>query len=179
LYRFAIHQTIHRVEIIPAGLVAMIGALHESYVRIIQIKDVGQKNLVSTMRRFVSDRESLIKGMKNYLYGMNIGILVIVFLMNIENILPSSFGHYIKNEENDHDWSVVAMGLTAVIAVLLHNYAEKRALAEHHKQYKRMKTVFQRAKNALPDLIRNEDMANARALLGIWAKRHWPNTATG
>jgi hypothetical protein len=61
-------------------------------------------------------------------------------------------------------------GLDSGYRRAVHNYAEKRALAEHHKQYKRMKTVFQRARNALPDLIRNEDMANARALLGDLGK---------
>ena len=108
-------------------------------------------------------RRGLIKSAENYLYGMNLGALVTLLLLKTPAWLPERFAHYFKEEQ--HDWIVVAMGLTAVTAALLHGYAEKRALAEHHKQYKRMKLLFLRAKELLDELPKTPGNADARELI--------------
>jgi hypothetical protein len=58
------------------------------------------------------------------------------------------------------------MALTAVSAALLHNYAEKRALSEHAKQYARMSMLFAGAKLRLSGLIDSGAYQSAAILLG-------------
>ncbi|HEV3262735.1 MAG TPA: hypothetical protein VG013_38220, partial [Gemmataceae bacterium] len=47
-------------------------------------------------------------------------------------------------ETDPKDWLIVAMGVSAAIGALLHYYAQTRAFAEHHQQYKRIKEMFYR-----------------------------------
>jgi len=129
----------HWLQVLPGLVVVTIGVL----------------NLVQ-MRFGTSSRgvlESLISSAKNNLYGINIGLLITLGLLE-SHALPAFFSHLLKLEEHDpHDMRVAAMGLTALLAALLHTYAERRALAETHKQYLRMKQVFARAKSRMNDLI--------------------------
>jgi hypothetical protein len=74
-------------------------------------------------------------------------------------------GLFLKHEEDSHDILVAAMGLTALIAALLQTYAERRALAEQHKQCKRMTHIFARAKLCMTELISANRQGEARELV--------------
>jgi len=52
-----------------------------------------------------------------------------------------------------------------VVAALLHNYAEKRALSPQAKQYERMSVMFEACRRRLPPLIDDGKFAEARHLL--------------
>jgi len=54
------------------------------------------------------------------------------------------------------------MGLTVALAALYQWYAEKRAFAEHHKQYKYMRAVFSRAYFYLQEQLDAGDLDEAR-----------------
>jgi hypothetical protein len=96
---------------------------------------------------------NLISSLKNNLYGLNIGLLIVVALLHNHHIVPEFLSLLLKHEEDSHDILVAAMGLTALIAAMLQTYAERRALAEQHKQCKRMKHIFARAKLCMTELI--------------------------
>ena len=109
--------------------------------------------------------ESVISSAKNNLYGINIGLLITLGLLESHS-LPAFFSDLLKLEEHDpHDMRVAAMGLTALLAALLHTYAERRALAEQHKQYMRMKEVFARARSRMSDLINRGKIDEALELI--------------
>jgi hypothetical protein len=57
---------------------------------------------------------------------------------------------------------LVAAGLAPVTAALIHNYAEKQALAEHIKQYERMSILFANAEKRLDESIHAGDSTLAR-----------------
>ena len=82
---------------------------------------------------------------------------------NFLPFLPEHVKHTFKEET--HARRVVAMGLTAVIAALLHSYAEKRALAEHHKQYKQMQKIFYRAMQYLYKDVQAQRLTQGRELV--------------
>jgi hypothetical protein len=56
-------------------------------------------------------------------------------------------------------------GLLLVLAAFRHNYAEKLALAEHVKQYQRMRLLFDGTAEHVRRALRRGDLAAARALL--------------
>lgn len=62
-------------------------------------------------------------------------------------------------------WLIVAMGLTVALAALLQWYAEIRAFGEHHKQYKRMRTIFIRAFDQLRQQVTAGDLAECRQVI--------------
>ena len=139
LFLYLSGKGLHWLQVLPGLVVMTIGGL-----TLVQMR-------FRTSGRGVL--ESLISSAKNNLYGMNIGLLITLGLME-SHALPAFFSHLLKLEEHDpHDMRVAAMGLTALFAALLHTYAEKRAHAETHKQYLRMKHVFARAKSRMSDLI--------------------------
>lgn len=142
------NEALNPFVVAPGAIVLMLGVTHALSPWIMQLGG-GKAGLIETLR--------------NYLYGMNIGALMTVFLLKLPIVLPEEWRHYIKEEE--HDWLVVAMGLTAVTAALLHGYAEKRALAEHHKQYKRMGAIFYRAQSRLRQLVNAGKLDEARELV--------------
>jgi hypothetical protein len=61
--------------------------------------------------------------------------------------------------------AITVTTLAMVAAALAHNYAEKRALAEHAKHYARMSGIFANAKAPLADFINKEDYEGAKELL--------------
>jgi hypothetical protein len=67
---------------------------------------------------------------------------------------------------NLNEWGegllLVAAGLAPVTAALIHNYAEKQALAEHIKQYERMSILFANAEKRLDESIHAGDSTLAR-----------------
>jgi hypothetical protein len=58
------------------------------------------------------------------------------------------------------DWWIVFMGMAPVLAALFHNYSEKRAFAEHVKQYQRMKGLYQYALERIDGAIHKAMEAN-------------------
>jgi hypothetical protein len=106
----------------------------------------------------------LLKSIIYYIYGINIGVLTTLALINIKNLVPNFIIHYLKDDNHNHDWIVVAIAITATATVLLHNYGDKRALAEHSKQYKRMKLIFESAKESLGGFLLHGELAEARDL---------------
>ena len=111
----------HWLQVLPGLVVVTIGGL-----------TLVQMRFVTSSRGVL---ESLISSAKNNLYGINIGLLITLGPSE-SHALPPFFSHLLKLEEHDpHDTRVAAMGLTALFAALLHTYAERRALAETHKQY--------------------------------------------
>ncbi len=101
--------------------------------------------------------EKLISSLKNSLYGINLGLLIMLALLHSHAILPEFLSHLLKQEADDlHDMLVSAMGLMALVAALLHTYAERRALAQQQKLCKRMKEVFGRAQKRLDGLKTTE-----------------------
>lgn len=140
------------VELLPGLAVLIIGGLH--LIHLI----VKPRN-----RRRV---EKLISSTKNSLYGINLGLLIMLALLLSHAILPPFLSHLLKEDEPDsHDKLVAAMGLTALVAAMLHTYAERRALAEQHKLCKRMKDIFVRAKFRLEDLLKQDRINEARELV--------------
>ncbi len=55
--------------------------------------------------------------------------------------------------------------LRAVAAGLLHAYADKKAFAQHVKQYKRMERVFARAARRLQEYLAHEEYRQAAELV--------------
>ena len=81
-----------------------------------------------------------------------------------------------------HGLLLVGAGLCPVAAALIHGHAEKRALAQHVKQYDRMHHLFATEQ---PDLEKRLDDAtttvpvSSSSSFAISAARPWPRTATG
>jgi len=105
-----------------------------------------------------------------YPYGIMLGFMlglllaiVLGYMPNFLLFLPEPVQHTFKEET--HARLVVAMGLTAVIAAFLHSYAEKRALAEHYKQYKQMQKIFYRAMQYLSKDVQAQRLTQARELV--------------
>jgi len=133
------------------GLAVVITGVFDILQRILKRAKIGSGNLLSSL--------------KNNFYGLNIGLLIMAALLHNRSLVPGFLGFFLKHEEDSHDILVAAMGLTALIAALLQNYAERRALAEQHKQCKRMKHIFARAKLCMTELISANRQGEARELV--------------
>ena len=76
----------------------------------------------------------------SFFYGVVAGVAITLFLW---------YMHYRLQYEEWTDWMIIAMVLNVAIAALLQWYTEKRAFGSHYRQYKKMKTTFLVAYNAL------------------------------
>jgi len=95
------------------------------------------------------------------------GLAVLLLSHHLPAILSESveeIRHWL--EEGGHEHMLVAFSaLMAVVAGLVHTYAEKKAFAQHVKQYKRMEHLFARAERRLRDYIAQKKEHQAADLL--------------
>ena len=156
------------LEIFPGLVVLTIGAIHIIHRRLVRrdSRPAVRQLFRGTGKRFIRRKvEKWLVSLKNSLYGINLGLLITLALLH-SNALPDFLRRLMKNEPDDpHDMLVAAMGLMALVAALLHTYAEQRALAEQYKLYKRMKSTFSRARLRLEDLIQKHKLDKARELV--------------
>ena len=78
-------------------------------------------------------------------------ILLVMYhvLQWVQNLHLDQHLHLNWKEKEWTDWMIVAMVLNVAIAALLQWYTEKQAFGSHYRQYKKMKTTFLVAYNAL------------------------------
>jgi hypothetical protein len=96
-----------------------------------------------------------------------LGIFVVGLLVAAV-VVVSLVIHGTELEEHDRDYLIAFLALTGVIGGLIHGYVEKRAWAQHVKQYYRMKVAFTNADVALRPLVDDptpENEQRARHLL--------------
>jgi hypothetical protein len=72
---------------------------------------------------------------------------MIAFLTALAGIVPSPLAHWFHDHENAqavyaHKLLIVLVFVFAGVAGVIHNYVDKRALAQHAKQYERMSLLF-------------------------------------
>ena len=86
-------------------------------------------------------------------YGLVAGTAITLFLLGMSLLLHYTLGENLWVQKNldlaPKDWMIVAMVLNVAIAALLQWYTEKQAFGSHYRQYKKMKTTFLVAYNAL------------------------------
>jgi hypothetical protein len=70
-----------------------------------------------------------------------------------------------KNNPQGVPWLVFSMGLALVIGGLLAGYGERRALAEHIRQYAQMATIFASAEQRLKELLEKGEQRQALDLI--------------
>lgn len=99
----------------------------------------------------------------HFALGIGAGVLTVALMLEAPTLLPGSILHLLKTEH--HDWLVGGMATVMVAAALLHGYAEKRALAEHGRQYAQMGSLFARAEGRLGEMLAAGQTDAARALL--------------
>lgn len=109
-------------------------------------------------------RRALVK----FLLGFFVGLLIAGLLggaAQVLNLLEEDFhpGRFVKLHVEA--WLIVAMGLTVALAALLQWYAEIKAFGEHHKQYKRMRTIFIRAFYHLKQQVTAGHLAECRRVI--------------
>jgi hypothetical protein len=63
------------------------------------------------------------------------------------------------------DWTLAAIGITALVGTFAHAYANVRAFGEHQKQYERMEALFQSADDALDRAAKSVDEEESRRVL--------------
>ena len=89
----------------------------------------------------------------SFFYGLVAGTAITLFLLGMSLLLHYTLGENLWVQKNLHlermDWMIVAMVLNVAIAALLQWYTEKQAFGSHYRQYKKMKTTFLVAYNAL------------------------------
>jgi len=94
----------------------------------------------------------------SFFYGVVTGAAITLILLGMYHVLQCALEkyHWVQNLHLDQqlhlewkDWMIVAMVLNVAIAALLQWYTEKRAFGSHYRQYKKMKTTFLVAYNAL------------------------------
>jgi hypothetical protein len=97
--------------------------------------------------------------------GIFIGGLIIAFLVVVSLFVAGpAFG------EASRERTVAFIALTAVIAGLLHNYAEKRAWSAHAAQYHRMQLIFTTAATAAQPLLAAPTAESVRALTALFTE---------
>jgi hypothetical protein len=63
------------------------------------------------------------------------------------------------------EWTLAAIGITALVGTFAHAYANVRAFGEHQKQYERMEELFQSADDALERAAENSDTEDGKRVL--------------
>lgn len=102
--------------------------------------------------------------------GIGGGLLLAAIILLAPSLI--SFWPRLDLKPDVHELWIVAIGLTAVAGGLLHYHSEKRALAEHAKQYGRMTIIFKNALERFKKFEDSGDYGTAAALvkeLGIEA----------
>ena len=120
------------------------------------------------MRREHRKLETL-EGWVKGLVGLSTAMaLITAVIMLVPSLLPhsselaESWEHVAHHA---HGWMALGITMPAVIGALLHGYSEKRALAEHVKQYDRMSVLFANAKQRLREALDAGRLHEARHLL--------------
>lgn len=157
------------------------------------LASTGQQRLAVVLERWIKDQaryfskkthdehEKLKRHERRSKWLLLAGVLVTVALALVM-VVSYSIGHPLAHEfahhyHTLHGVTILLMSLPPVGAALLHSYTEKTALAEHVKQYGRMRAIFNRADRNLSQLLAAEEdapqnMKKARELvvdLGIEA----------
>lgn len=110
------------------------------------------------------------KPASNVVLGIVGGLLLAALVLKVPHLI--AFWPRLALKLDEHELLIAAIGLSAVVGGLLHYYAEKRALAEHAKQYGRMTIIFKNAAGRFNKFQYPADYARAAALvkeLGIEA----------
>jgi hypothetical protein len=105
---------------------------------------------------------------KGLLWGLGGGVLLIAALAGAAKGLTRLLEDHAPEgilRLDWHDWLIVGLGVTVAAATLIQWSADKRAFAEHHKQYRRMRTVFARAYSRVRQQVDAGDLAAARQTL--------------
>jgi hypothetical protein len=90
---------------------------------------------------------------------------LVAFLTALVGIIPSHLGHWMHENPVAHKLLIVLVFALAGIAGVLHNYVDKRALAQHVKQYERMSLLFAVAERRYKKSIDDKDFDEANKLL--------------
>lgn len=104
-----------------------------------------------------------IKGLSALVLGVSAGLALTFLVLLAPRHLPAYLAAHL--DQRAHEWWIVAMVLTAAIPALLHAYGDKRALAEHEKQYKHMASLFARAQERLQAHLHDRNPLKTRTLI--------------
>lgn len=101
--------------------------------------------------------------------GVGLASLLALTLLFTHPMLHGLEG-WLEENPDVHGPLIILMSTLFVSAALLHNYAEKRAWAEHHKQYNRMSHLFALAEQRLQKMIQERNYQGAQALIAELGK---------
>ena len=103
----------------------------------------------------------------SFFYGLVVGTAITLFLLGTYHVLHHTPLWILKHLQIDElkDWMIVAMVVNVAIAAMLQWYTEKRAFGSHYRQYKKMKTTFLVAYNALHPRNAGKDVVAPQMVL--------------
>lgn len=92
-------------------------------------------------------------------------LLSLVLVLAPYNAWSAAAEHWLKRDHLHHAVVLLAIGLPAAGAALLHSYMEKRAVASNMKRYTRIQAMFAEAQRQLRTAIRDRATSRGRAII--------------